>query len=58
MATLFFSPLRTIYLVQGLYKTGGSEASRSPWGSIEHNGKMDYEIRTNSSHRKTYNRFV
>ena len=65
MATLFFISamtflflLRTSFLVHGLYKTGGSEAGGSPWSSIEHNGKMDYEIRTNSSHRKNYNRFV
>ncbi len=53
---------RTSYLVYGLerllHQAGGSEASGSPWSSIEHNGEMDYEIRTNSSHRKTYNRFV
>lgn len=32
----------------GLCKAGDSEASGSPWSGIEHNGKMDYEICTNT----------
>ncbi len=42
MATLFFISamtflflLRTFYLLHGLYKTGGSEASGSPWSQRE-----------------------
>ena len=42
----------------GLCKAGDSDASESPWSGIEHNGKMDSEIRTNRLYRKTCNRFV
>ena len=52
------SEVQQKYAPHGLYKAGDSEASGSPWSGIEHNGNMDYEVRTNSSYRKTYNMFV
>ena len=52
------SEVQQKYVPHGLHQTGGSEASGSPWSGIEHNGKMDFEIRTNRSHRKTCNRFI
>ena len=52
------SEVQQKYAPHGLCKAGDSEASESPWSGIEHNGKMDFEIRTNRSYRKTCNRFV
>ena len=52
------SEVQQKYVPHGLCKAGDSEASESPWSGIEHNGKMDYEICTNSSYRKTCNRFI
>ena len=65
MATLFFISamtflflLRTFYLLHGLYKTGGSEASGSPWSECKNDGRLARKSNSTNCYRENYERKV